>query len=803
MTVTNNGANPAPAFNLAITGMGLRTLALPSLEAYERLMFSGSESDQSSVPGGPPANGRHPSEYWLEAPDGALATALDQSGRWSDDTRRDCTALVLLASVPASSNLASGLAQRFSLCGPVYTDGGDTEALVRALHTAQNLLSEQNVDGVIIASVSEHAAAAVLLERWQPERKAYAVLDGVAAYRPADGPTGPDAASALAAAVQAVRQQTRQDSAQAGCVVLSAPDTMQTDGLRALAQVYPAMQGELITAIDGERWEYGPLTGMIRAGLALSRRSLPVMDSEPELATSVLTGSALYVASTTRPWFEIGQRGAEIGVIDGNGISAAVTMRECEIPLDWKRRLRGSVTLLPVSGSSIDELLENLTQLNLRLFQAVDLSELSAGLYERYSQSHEYAAAILARDAAEAQREIGFALKGIPTAVDRGTDWQTPGGSCFSPQPLGEQGHTAFVYPGAFNSYVGMGTDLFRYFPQLFGWLTESASDIGRIMRADMLYPRSQQKLTASELAEYERALSEDAISMLNSGTVMSVMHTMILRRAFDVQPGATFGYSLGENSMLFGMQVWTSGDETSQRLSESGSFRHRLSGPLNAVRQFWGLPQAAENTPGESIWRNYLLMAAPDAVLRALQDEDRVYLTHINTPRQVVIGGDPQGCRRVIEQLHCAHLQAPFQQSLHNPAMASEYNELVYLHDWPLNATPNVHLYSAAAYEPVRLERGELAQNIARTLCTPLDFPRLVERVYTDGARIFIETGAGSNCAKWVGETLKGRPHLAVSMDRKGVDDYSAVLRVVARLVSHRATINLMPLYQEAHQNA
>ncbi len=67
---------------------------------------------------------------------------------------------------------------------------------------------------------------------------------------------------------------------------------------------------------------------------------------------------------------------------------------------------------------------------------------------------------------------------------------------------------------------------------------------------------------------------------------------------------------------------------------------------------------------------------------------------------------------------------------------------------------------------------------------------------MYADGARIFIELGAGSNCAKWIEETLRGQPMLSISANRKGIDDASAILRVLARLVSHGVNVNLRAIY-------
>jgi len=188
--------------------------------------------------------------------------------------------------------------------------------------------------------------------------------------------------------------------------------------------------------------------------------------------------------------------------------------------------------------------------------------------------------------------------------------------------------------------------------------------------------------------------------------------------------------------------------------------------------------------------------MASPDAVSHELASEMKVYITHINTPRQVVIGGDPESCRRVISNLKCTSLQAPFDYALHCKAMESEYESIRTLHTWPVSKQPGMKLYSSANYDEFPLEQQGIAHQIAYGLTHKLDFPRLVNKAYDGGAKIFIELGAGSNCARWVDECLKEKPHAAISINRKGVDDQTAILQLLAKLVSHQVPLDLTRVF-------
>ena len=245
-----------------------------------------------------------------------------------------------------------------------------------------------------------------------------------------------------------------------------------------------------------------------------------------------------------------------------------------------------------------------------------------------------FTAAILGHDPQELGREIDYALKGLPTAFTRGTEWQTPLGSYLTPVPLGTQAGIAFVYPGAFNSYAGFGRDLFYLFPQYYERLASLVVDVGEAIQERRLYPRSLKALSKEEQDAIEGRLNTDPIAMLTSGMCMAILFTLILNESFKIRNQASFGYSLGENSMMFAAGVMTHGWEGKKRLEESPLFRTRLAGPQNAVREYWGLTPLEDGKVEEDFWANYVLMASPDQVNDLLEGEERVFFNSHQYPQ-------------------------------------------------------------------------------------------------------------------------------------------------------------------------
>ncbi len=741
------------------------------------------------------------------------------------------------------------------LHGPTGNLSADPNPLAAGLLEAQRLLAEGSVDVVVLAAAAlledfagmpqfsaarahsgpanlgldqqvdgwtfgEGAAAVVLVPQETAQSRglrAYALLDAFG-WAPKDlsglkknlAPTLVSAET-IAQASRLAYEQSAHTPDETGCLELLASgftplDSAETAGL---ARTYQDASSELTCALSsaaanaGYLFNAAGLVALVKAALCVYLRVLPAAPSwtqpkKPEM----LAQTRLYVSSEARTWFLAPgrqRRLAALNAIGRDGSCAHLLLGEAAAPEPRPAHFfaQSPGKLLPVAAGSAAELESALQALRARLLSGIDLEQAAREAYLAYHRQPAavYALCITAADPAEAAREIDFALRDLPAVFAQNKTWQTPLGSFFTPGPVGGQGGVAFVYPGAFNSYIDLGRDLFKLFPQLYPRAAALTDQLGVTIQEQKLYPRSQSAHSKEVLAALEAQLNDDPIAMITTGSLIAVLFTMIVRDIFQVSPAAAFGYSLGEIAMLFGTGVWTRADETSAALRASPLFRSRLSGPQNAVRAAWGRPEIA-SADSQPLWSNHFLMASADRVREAVAAEQRVYLTHINTPRQVVIGGEPQACQRVIAQLKCPSLKAPFDFALHCDAIRAEHASMVSLHTWPVSAVPAARLYTAADNRPLPLEQDAIAEKIATMLSSSLDFTALVRQVYADGARVFIELGANANCSKWIEETLKGSPFASVAINRKGADDHSSILRMLARLVSHRVPLDLSPLY-------
>ncbi|MEM7578618.1 MAG: PfaB family protein [Cyanobacteria bacterium P01_A01_bin.80] len=597
-----------------------------------------------------------------------------------------------------------------------------------------------------------------------------------------------------------------------------------TAEIKGLLKSYPGDEQGFNCAIGsvksniGHTYVASGIASLIKTALCLYYRYIPatpkwsgVKDETMWRSSRNRETSPFYVSGESRPWFlgkGVTKRIAAINSMGADGTYAHAILSE-EVEQNNRRNSNSKYLqqtpyyLFPLTGEDRKELLERVENLQVSIENSASLATTATETFKLFQErSHslnnsqnQYTLAILGRNQKELTREITNAIKGVNNAFDKGDDWQTPQGSYFTANPLGKKGEIAYVYPAAVNSYIGIGRNLFRLFPQVHDdpAIKSAYSLVEGVSR--LVFPRSLNKLSIRELEKLEQNLLDNSIATFETDMAFAKLITSIIRDDFSVKPKVAFGYSLGETSMMCAIGVWKDITQSLSNFHASPLFSDRISGKKNTIRSAWGL--STQDYPNNDFWHNYVLITTPLQARESLEGEERAYLTQINTPEEVVIAGEQEACGRVIKNLGCNAFRAPFDHVIHCDAMASEFEEIARANTSPIpDHPPDITVYSAGAYAPIKIGSNSIAQNIAKCLCQPLDFTRLVERVHNDGAKIFIETGAGNVCSRWIDKILSKKEHICISLNRRGLDDHSGIVKALAKLVSHQVNVDLSLLY-------
>lgn len=754
--------------------------------------------------------------------------------------------------------MASRISALWNFTGPAFTISAGENSALKALEVAQMLLATGEVDAVVVGAVdlaggvenvlfrSQFApintgvntlgydqqangwmvgegAGAVVLKRYEAAKedneRIYAVIDAMSFAQ--SNSTGSNAlvkpdASAISNVCKQAFQMADIQPTEVNYVEVFGSGVSQEDEaeITGLLQAYPKVGNGLHCALGsvkaniGHTYTASGIASLIKTALCLYYRYIPATPKWSGVKTpQVWEGSPFYVAMESRPWFVDKGGTRRIAAINSMGIDGSYAhLILSEEPSQEERDNRYlqqmPFHLFPIAVSDRTTIPDLLNNLQHTIEASSSLSVTASETFATFEQQSgaKYVLSITGRNTKDLLKEIESARKGVNNAFENGTDWQTPLGSYFTAKPLGKTGAVAYVYPAAVNSYIGIGRSVFRLFPKVFEDLKSNnlynrAADVEKLV-----YPRSLPKLTTRQLETLEKQLLDDSLAMFESEIAFARYMTAIFRDDFQVKPKSVFGYSLGETSMMVAQGVWSDFEGGSNTLNSSPLFGDKLSGPKNAVRDYWGLTDSP-NPQNNNFWNTYVLMATPSQVRECLKLENRVYLTQINTPEEVLIAGDDAACKRVITTLGCNSFPAPFDHVIHCEAMRSQFEEIKKVNTLPSQNLPGIVFYSAADYQAIALESDAIAHNIAKGLCQELDFPQLVNRVYGDGVKIFLEAGAGSVCSRWIDKILGNNEHITVSLNRRGMDDHASMVKALAKLLSHQVNVDLSPLYSKAQE--
>jgi PfaB family protein len=782
---------------LDIIGMGCAVGPFTSLDRMESAVYSGQPALVHTPDRAIGEKGEEHNRPVIAAAEQALEDAGCGRPCASQDGPSDRRIAVIMA---AEASAGATICSRWNLTGPVIDVSGQVAGA--GIEAAQHLLCDQpaDLDTVLICD----AGAAIVIRPGARaatgQRRVYASIDALMIQRPVSPsgcrPAETSSATGLAGDALAIAR-VRPEQVEYVELALSGSPRLDEAALSELTSTWPAeLLGDRRTAIGwspaSERSSI--LLSVIKVALCLHHSYLPAWTGPQWAERPLLDGSAFYLAEKSRPWVRpsaheplhaavstAGESGRRVHLV----LSGA-TLRGEVACVDWTRA--DGPTLLLIDGDGPDELAERIGRAQDALGKGADQRRLGRSSYGTGKGSRR--AVVCAESADSMQRELEAVLTRLRSSARASAEWVSPAGSCYSPSPIGPDGRVALVFPGMLTVYPGLGSDLCRCFPGLIPLAEARGDRIARLSRAGWLYPRRGSAVGGHEGVAGEE-LFLDPSSVAEVATSYAAAQTQVLRTVLGIPVHGALGYSLGEISMVCSLADRAPYDG-GKSFHDDDLFTDWLGGPKRAVRQLWGV---ADHTPDKAVWASRILFTDAQTVRDQVARYDRVFVTHVNTHNEVIIAGHPEQCRSVVKDLDCPSIPSTISYVLHCPLPeAAQLAERIRTRIPSVSQpTDGVELFSTHNYDRIDVFDAErVSAQIAETLRATVDFPRLVEAVYQRGYRYFIEVGPGKTCTRLIEEVLAGRPHVAVSIDRRASGSAGSTARVLSRLTGHGVLVNL-----------
>ena len=644
-------------------------------------------------------------------------------------------------------------------------------------------------DGTILGEGLGMVALRRLADAERDGDKIYAVIRGIGSS--SDGPArsiyAPDAQGQTLAVHRAYERAgygpEDVDLVEAHGTATPAGDAAEFEGL---CKVYGPALGERkqqvalgsIKSQIGHTKAAAGIASLFKVIMALHHGVLPptikVERPNPKLD---IENSPFYLNTVRRPWVHStpSLRKASVSSFGFGGSNFHVTLEAYAGPQRAGTRFYTAPRdLLLVSADTVDGLVDALEHL-LAETERQALNTVARQAQAAFDPARPRRLALLVKDAADAERLKALILKHLQAQPDQA--FSVPNQIYY--RTGGAETRVAVLFAGQGSQYLGMGADLAMAFPDaLAAWdlTADLAFDDDRPLHR-VVFPIPA--FTDEERAAQAERLTQTQWAQPGIGAV-SLSQLNLLKR-LDLEPLYTAGHSYGELVALHAAGVIEKPEDL-----------------LLMSRKRGELMRDVATIPGG--------MTAALTSAEALAEKLRAWgadvtLANINSPNQVVLSGTLEALEEVeahLEQAQIGFRRLPVATAFHSPLVAASVKPFrAHLKGIRFNA-PKIPVYANTTSEVYPRKAEQIRKLLAEQLAHPVRFKDLVQRMYADGARVFLEIGPGGTLTRLVGECLADQPHLALSLDQKGQHGLVAFWSALGQLAVAGLTLNFARLWQD-----
>jgi acyl transferase domain-containing protein/NAD(P)-dependent dehydrogenase (short-subunit alcohol dehydrogenase family)/acyl carrier protein len=338
------------------------------------------------------------------------------------------------------------------------------------------------------------------------------------------------------------------------------------------------------------------------------------------------------------------------------------------------------------------------------------------------------------------------------------------------------------LFPGQGSQYVNMGQELCNEFPEMrkaFSLANSVRTALNLSTLSDITYPipsfseedRESADNTLKNTANAQPAIGSISLGMLN------------ILKGFGLKANFFAGHSFGELTALCAAGAYNESD-----FLKLASLRGDL---------------MSKSAVGQTNDRGAMLAASiseTDAK-RIISKQEGLTIANVNAQDQVVIGGASESVKRLQETLQkdgvkCTKL--PVSAAFHTPFVAHASEEFSKVFDdiniEPLHGTAYANV-TADSYAPDGLSVKQL---LTQQLSSTVRFQQMIEKIYQDGGRYFIEIGPKGVLTGLVSNILKGKQHSTAAFNPSSKGSDSVYFRkAIAKLVADGVLTQWIDPYQ------
>ncbi|MDR1184926.1 MAG: acyltransferase domain-containing protein, partial [Coriobacteriales bacterium] len=330
------------------------------------------------------------------------------------------------------------------------------------------------------------------------------------------------------------------------------------------------------------------------------------------------------------------------------------------------------------------------------------------------------------------------------------------------------EGKVAFLFPGQGSQRVNMAGDLFVLFPQM-RRLLDAHPDYESILLPAATFTLAEKKAQRATITDTR-----------NAQPLLGIVDLAIakLLEDFGVTADMLAGHSYGELPALCFAGVVAEDD-----LVELS--RARAEAILDAV----------DTDPGRMV----AVRTDRETLDGLLTDETEVWAVNFNAPKQTVVAGTSAGIEAFLGKLSEAGISSSelnVAGAFHSPLIAEAEGQFATVLKNTKLGKATLPVGSNTTAESYPKTATAIKKRLAEHLVNPVHFTDELERMYADGARIFIETGPGAVLTGLADKTITDETTVLIQTERDGAQGLRYLLHALACYVSTGRGINFGRLF-------